>query len=214
MGYVYKITNKINGKSYIGKTEYSVSKRWQEHIRDSTRNRCKDRPLYKAINFYGIENFTFEILEETNNTSEREIYWITFYSTYSNGYNATKGGDGKARINWLPILSYYKENKDRESISSIAVRFNIDVSSLCNKIKSENLERPINIVRIKFYQNVNKKVICLNNLLEFNSVKEASEYLVNKLGKHCIPKFYASHISACCRGKRKSVLNHFFKYKE
>ena len=57
IGYIYKITNRLNQKAYIGKTIYTVEERWQEHIRDSKRDRCKDRPLYRAMNKYGIENF-------------------------------------------------------------------------------------------------------------------------------------------------------------
>ena len=53
MGFIYKITNKINGKMYIGKTEYdNPIKRWKRHIEDSKRNTDKHRPLYNAINKY------------------------------------------------------------------------------------------------------------------------------------------------------------------
>ena len=74
MGYIYKIENTINGKIYIGKTDYfDVTKRWKEHKRAMNREDCKHRPLYRAFNKYGIENFKFSVIEETNNTSERSI---------------------------------------------------------------------------------------------------------------------------------------------
>ena len=63
IGYIYKITNRLNQKAYIGKTIYTVEERWQEHIRDSKRDRCKDRPLYRAMNKYGIENFSIEQID-------------------------------------------------------------------------------------------------------------------------------------------------------
>ena len=51
MAYIYKITNKINGKIYVGET-CNVNKRWKEHLHAAKKNICKNRPLYKAINKY------------------------------------------------------------------------------------------------------------------------------------------------------------------
>lgn len=108
MGYIYKITNDINGKMYIGKTELvEPEKRWKEHLHDYKTRRCEKRPLYAAMNKYGEEHFHFEIIEETDTsdyTCEREQYWINELRTYvgfkdCNGYNATLGGDGKAYLN-------------------------------------------------------------------------------------------------------------------
>lgn len=76
MSYIYCITNHVNGKKYIGKTTSSVSKR------------CKDRPLYRAMNKYGIDSFSIEMLEECSSkeSSGRETYWINEFKTYGNGY--------------------------------------------------------------------------------------------------------------------------------
>lgn len=79
---------------------------------------CKDRPLYQAMKEYGIENFSVETLEETENPEEREKYWIEYFSSFKNGYNATIGGDGK-----LPNQSYYHTSKiisnDKEDVHFI-----------------------------------------------------------------------------------------------
>lgn len=48
MAFIYKITNDVNGKVYIGKTLFSVEKRWKEHFKDSKKERCKNRPLYRV----------------------------------------------------------------------------------------------------------------------------------------------------------------------
>ena len=63
MGFIYKIINNINDKVYIGKTDFSIEKRWAEHKKDSQKD-LKNRPLYRAMNKYGIENFSIEIVEE------------------------------------------------------------------------------------------------------------------------------------------------------
>ena len=102
MAYIYKIVNDINNKVYIGKTEFSIEKRFKEHCRDSKKEH-QNRPLYNAMNKYGIEHFKIELIEECNNPEEREIYWIQHFDSYKNGYNATLGGDGK---NILIIIQY------------------------------------------------------------------------------------------------------------
>ena len=95
---IYKITNKINGKSYIGKST-NINKRWLTH-RSLDYGRSPEKTLYKAFIKYGLNNFSFEIIEEMNSKeyeelgNERENYWINYYNTFQNGYNETLGGDG------------------------------------------------------------------------------------------------------------------------
>lgn len=76
MSYIYVITNEINGKQYVGKTNDSVEKRFKEHINDSKKERCEKRPLYNAMNKYGAENFSISVLEECSaeESANREIY--------------------------------------------------------------------------------------------------------------------------------------------
>lgn len=84
--YIYKITNKLNGLSYIGQSG-DVFERWRQHCSR------KNRTLGIAIEKDGIENFTFEILEKTdsNLANERECYWISYYKAYPEGYNSNAG---------------------------------------------------------------------------------------------------------------------------
>ena len=90
---IYKITNLITDECYIGQS-VDIYKRWNDH--------CKcglgiDTPpgnkLYKAMQEYGLENFTFELLEECSNSEldEKEAYFIKFYQADTYGYNGTKG---------------------------------------------------------------------------------------------------------------------------
>lgn len=91
---IYKITNLINGKSYIGLSTH-IEDRWQYHKTPYNWEREKDKLLYKAIIKYGIKNFIFEVLEEClpEELSEKEKYYIEKYDTYKNGYNMTAGGE-------------------------------------------------------------------------------------------------------------------------
>ena len=78
-----RITNKINDKMYVGKTEKTIEKRFKEHCQD--RKKHPDRPLYRAMNKYGIENFSIHLLEQTDNPEEREEFWIKKLNTYHFG---------------------------------------------------------------------------------------------------------------------------------
>lgn len=86
-GTIYLITNLINENKYVGQTVMQLNKRWLAHIQES--KTYSERPLYRAINKYGIENFKIKILEECNEDvlSDREMYWIEKLNTYHNGYN-------------------------------------------------------------------------------------------------------------------------------
>jgi group I intron endonuclease len=92
-GIIYLIINTVNDKKYVGQTRQQLNKRWLHHITES--RMYSDRPLYRAINKYGLDNFKIRILEECNVDilNEREIWWIDFLDSYRNGYNATTGGE-------------------------------------------------------------------------------------------------------------------------
>ena len=91
---VYKITNQINQKCYIG-SSIRVNKRWKEHKRAAFNPNDKkyNYPLYQAFRKYGLENFIFEILKDDFNTQEEmskyEQQMIIFYNSVINGYNQT-----------------------------------------------------------------------------------------------------------------------------
>lgn len=96
---IYRHVNTVNQKSYIGLTKQSLEKRWQNGL-----GYTKTQPLfYRAIQKYGWESFTHEILEENiislSQANEREKYWIAYYHTWQGdtecwGYNLTPGGEG------------------------------------------------------------------------------------------------------------------------
>lgn len=85
---IYKITNKINGKIYVGQSN-DIERRFSEH---KYRNKLQ---IDIAIQKYGKENFTFEVLEECpiEQLNNREMYWIKTLKSFENGYNNTTGGE-------------------------------------------------------------------------------------------------------------------------
>lgn len=86
--YVYKHTNKINGKCYIGQT-YDIKKRWHS----SCYKHCEK--FYQAIKKYGWDNFTHEIIKicNENNVDYWESFYISKYDSMNNGYNLNSGGN-------------------------------------------------------------------------------------------------------------------------
>ena len=116
MGYIYCITNKINQKKYIGKTTFSVEKRWNEHLTDCKRKHLEKRALYEAMNKYGVDNFTCEELCECSNDilDIKEQEYIEMFQTYHYGYNLTIGGDGKILYNYKDIVEYYLNDVFKE----------------------------------------------------------------------------------------------------
>ena len=126
MPFIYCITNKINGKQYVGKTSLTIQQRFMEHISDSQRSRCNKRPLYDAFNKYGISNFIVEELEEVKNDEEaciREQYWIKKLGTFHNGYNVTYGGDGKRLYDYEQLAKSYQKY---QSVKKVAEIFHCD----------------------------------------------------------------------------------------
>ena len=71
---IYLITNKVNGKKYVGQS-IDIEERWKDHIWASKKSKLL---IYRAMRKYGIDNFDFSILEECSidKLDEREIYWI------------------------------------------------------------------------------------------------------------------------------------------
>lgn len=139
---IYKITNNINNKCYIGQTS-NIKSRFADHKRNYQLGGLEeDKLLYKAIRKYGIENFSFEVIEEDiENYNEREKYWISFYNSYKNGYNMTPGGEeppiqiGEENFNATHTQKQVNEIKRalRESslpLKEIAKQFNYDVGSI------------------------------------------------------------------------------------
>lgn len=92
---IYKITNKINGKVYVGQTTRDFEIRKQEHIDNAFMYNINTH-IYCAMRKYGLENFDFDIICEAKNIEELnylETKYIVQYDSVRNGYNMSYGGD-------------------------------------------------------------------------------------------------------------------------
>lgn len=147
IGYIYKVTNKINGKIYIGQTIQSVKDRWHRHCGKSGISKAELNTHFKrAILKYGKENFTIETIEVCDSTklNDREKFYISYYNSYINGYNSTIGGQGGTKPfktseeSETQIISLYNYgfslreigrefNLDKTTVKGILVRHNISI---------------------------------------------------------------------------------------
>ena len=103
---IYKIENLINSQVYIGQS-VDIGKRWSTHIAELNNNYHHNAHLQHAWNKYGEENFEFSIVEECdiNQLNQREIYWISKFNSYEDGYNLTSGG-GNTESFSKPVIQF------------------------------------------------------------------------------------------------------------
>lgn len=96
-GHIYKITNQVNGKVYVGQTVSKLAVRFNQHISYARRSKETGKRLIylsKAILKYKPNNFIIELIETVpvNELNIREIHWIAHYNSFTTGYNLSMGG--------------------------------------------------------------------------------------------------------------------------
>ena len=212
MAYIYKISNNINNKVYIGKTISTIENRWAQHKYDYKNRSGEKRPLYEAMKKYGIEYFYIEQIEEcpTELVEEREKYWIKYYNSYigfpnSRGYNATLGGDGTLRANRALVFELWQNNNTRTQIKNIT---KYDLATITNILKEFGIsdeamkQRKIESAKRANSQKVAKIDLNTGEILHiYNSIAEANK----DVGA-------SGHITSVCKGKRKSCKGFGWKY--
>lgn len=206
MGYIYCITNLINNKRYVGKTTSTIEDRWKIHCQDSRKDRCKKRPLYSAFNKYGLENFKIEeleYLEDDTLLSDREIYWIEKLKTYGhNGYNATKGGDGKILYDYKEIIELYNLGYNCKKVAD---------KVKCNE---ETVRKVLKAHGIKIRGGLAKRIdqfdMAGNYIQHFWGKREAAQWLVDNGFANSINS--GRHVIECCNHKLKSAYGYKWEY--
>lgn len=207
---IYKITNKTNGKVYIGKS-CNIERRWREHKSDTFNPNKPDRqefPLYRAFHKYGIDNFSFEIIEENPSdiNGEREKYWIEHYDSNNSqkGYNATLGGDTEIKYNRNQIQDMWEQGKSKKEIIDLTGAAPCTITEIFkelgiydkDEIKKRETNRKSNSVKAYDFNG--------NFIKEYPSCREAAR----ELGRPDA----GSTIGACCKGKRKSAFGFQWRY--
>lgn len=198
---IYKITNKVNGKIYIGQS-IDIYRRWVQE----KEGLCNSH-LLNAFKKYGTDNFIFEILEECciEELDEKEIYYISFYNSAnpSKGYNKTFGGqenhflsdETKRKISvkhkgkHLSEIAKKKLSKLKKGIPTNQIPWNK------GKKASKEVREKLSISHKGQIPPNRKKVLCIETNIIYDSIAEATR----KTGIH------NSAICLVCNGKRNSA---------
>lgn len=210
VGYIYKITNRTNGKSYIGKTTKTVQKRWKEHLGEVWKERCENRPLYRAIKKYGADSFVVETLEEVplENLSEREVHWIEYFHTYIDGYNATVGGDGKVLYDYDLIARLLREGRRYHEITDI-------VGCCLDTVAFVRKKYDIDYVPRNHYEDrsipVEQYDLDGSYIQSFPSYAEAARWLFDNGRVPHLSGGVRSHIGLVVSGKQKTAYGFIWK---
>lgn len=236
-GYIYLITNLINGKKYVGQTLMTVHARWLKHC-SVARTQPGVSGIDGAIRKYGEHNFSVETIKECpiDELDKWEIYYIQYFNTYQGnnlnlGYNITLGGqagyvydideeemlqmylNGKTAIE---LAQYY--NCSDKTIANRLAKYNVDTKQhqkewLKNNPQcwQENLQRNVGK---PFKKGDNVKAVYLIELDKtFTSLEECSKWLLennytNASSWEAVRKSLSRHLN----GERNSYLKMHFKF--
>lgn len=185
---IYKITNKINNKVYIGQSK-DIEKRWENHKYYTYSTKTQ---LQCAFAKYGISNFLFEVIEECDveDLDEREKFWISYYNSYENGYNMTMGGQEGRILDYDSIIADFD---DTHSIHKTAENLHLARGTVRNILDAykipynKNKSQPQSIIMIDPYTLEEKKT--------FPSIIDAANYI--KLSDSAIRKNLEGKTNTC-----------------
>ena len=232
-GIVYKITNKINHKVYIGitkqkrgfKDRYNRSGNGIERVYNYHKKRKEKNEYYNKQLFYDIEHYgfdAFEVIEifDIAFTMEelkiKEKSWIAIYDSFCNGYNGDEGGlyDGDT-IGIIREVICLNDMKIYNNAKAVLDFYEVNYSSLIDKLKSDisNIAT-INGYSFMYYEHYNK--LNHNDKMRYSYIDiNTNDFRVVCLNNGKIyesPKYlednfgyFSSCISACCRNENKSA---------
>lgn len=228
-GCVYKITNLINGKCYIGQTVRPLDVRWKLHKRSSA---C--RMIHRAIKKYGDQNFSIEeiyISFDLEDLNTKEQFFIEYYDSFNTGYNLNRGGKNYIRTEetkkklseWqLGEKSHrygkpaWNKGKKLGFIPSKAFKPGNIPHTKGKKLSKDTIEKAVKS-REWYYKNPkpvsdetrqklkeinSKRIKCHELNLIFNSATEAAEFIGSTQG----------NVSSVARGLRKHAKGYRFSY--
>ena len=215
MAYIYKITNTINGKVYIGQTRKTLKERFESHLKDMNHKRYEHRPLYVAMKKYGVSNFNIEAIEkcEDHRSNEREQFWIRYYDSCNTGYNTALGGAGKLLFNHRDI---YEMLLAGNSVNAVVQKFSCSADVVYAVAKKHDIDIVSSSAGIQNFLSRSKPVLCTsksdNDDVIFMSTADAARYIKTKFNYSSALGGIRSHIADCCNGKRRSAYGYTFQY--
>lgn len=136
---IYKVTNRINGKVYIGQTKRSLEARWWQHCSAAGRLVECGGKLLQAIRDDGRENFTVEQIDvaaDQEEANRKEAYWIGRYNSVEDGYNTSPGV--RAGTNRRRVLAV-EDGLIFDTIKAAAVAYGISGSNISQVVDKPHL---------------------------------------------------------------------------
>jgi group I intron endonuclease len=209
---IYKIENLINGKVYVGQSIH-IFRRWREEKQGNI-----NEYVQSSFKKYGLENFSFEVLEEIradtreeliDKLNQREIFYIKIFDCTNpdKGYNLTFGGEGvvpteevRKRISIAlkgknnPMFGKHLSKEIREKLSLVSKRY------WKEHPEKNPMKNPENVARVAAAHF--KKIICVETGIVYSSLSEA----VKKLNLN------QGHLSDCLNGRRKTTGGYHFQF--
>lgn len=178
-GYIYKITNTVNNKSYVGQTIRTLEIRWHKHIVEATADKPLKTKFARAIRKYGAEAFKPELIEILENCTvdeltEREFYWIHKLDSINTGYNSS---DARCRSGG----NTYRGKSEAEMAA-------IKAKIAATKFGGKNP----NARKVKILDTFT------NEIFHFETAQQATDYLGES--QH-------ARITERCSGKTRTLLN-------
>lgn len=213
MAIIYKITNKINGKIYIGETTSSLEQRWKDHCRDGKNGSHNKSVLHDAMHKYGIDNFSIEQIDEVPDEQrfEKETEYIIKYQSLisQRGYNIVLYGSGYGIYNADDFIALWEQGYTQQEIIDIigcsqstvkkflssygVTSFDFKSRAAIESAKKQGLNKPIEQYSLdgQFIQ-------------EWESASDCARHNID---------FIQSGISQACRGEISSYKGYLWKLK-
>ena len=158
------------------------------------------------MNKYGIEHFTIENIEECSDSivNEREQYWIKFYNSYYDGYNATLGGEGSVKYDRDYIYELYKQGKTLKEICELLncdkeIPHNVLVAKGINPLKENNQKNK------ELYGKKCQAILKDGSIISFQTLSDGARFVINSGLSVDTIAGVQTHIGQVCNGKRKTA---------
>lgn len=178
-GRIYKITNVVNNKIYIGQTIHTIKHRWNEHV---CKSKTENTYLYKSMRKYGVNNFKIEQIDEAVDKQELDEkernYIASFNSFIPYGYNISLGGGNNDNFTHNPNMEIIKQHM-KESSRKRWDNITEEERNRISKLRREMALNPNAIYQSKEYKEKMRK-ICTGRRHSEETKQKISQMLKGK----------------------------------